>query len=89
MEVTIRGFKVWYLMDVETGLPLAMTLDTINTPDTEHVRPLIDQALANLKGHCRLVSVALDRGFLDGDLLWWLKQARGIDWYCPGKEQCR
>jgi len=87
VEVTIRGFKVWYLMDVETGLPMAMTLDTINTPDTEHVRPLIDQALANLKGHCRLVSVALDRGFLDGDLLWWLKQARGLDWYCPAKEK--
>jgi len=89
VEVTIRGFKVWYLMEVETGLPLAMTLDTINTPDVEHVRPLTDQALANLGRRCRLVSVALDRGFLDGDLLWWLKQARGIDWYCPGKEQCR
>jgi len=45
--------------------------------------------LRGRRNRCRLVSVALDRGFLDGDLLWWLKQARGIDWYCPGKEQCR
>jgi len=30
--------------------------------------------------------VALDRGFLDGDLLWWLKEQQGIDWYCPAKE---
>jgi hypothetical protein len=29
----------------------------------------------------------LDRGFLDGDLLWWLKMERRIDWVCPSKEK--
>jgi hypothetical protein len=47
----------------------------------------VDQARANLGEHGRLASVALDRGFLDGDLLWWLKHERGIDWYCPAKEK--
>jgi hypothetical protein len=87
VEVPVRGFKIWLLMEVETGLPLAMTIDTIETAETVPAKALIDQARENLKGHGRIVSVALDRGFLDGDLLWWLKKKRRIDWVCPSKEK--
>jgi len=87
VEVTIRGFKLWYLMEVETGLPLAFAFDTIEKPEKEHAKAVIDQARANLKGYSRLVKVVLDRGFLDGDLLWWLKKERRIDWVCPSKEK--
>jgi len=87
VEVTVLGFKLWYLMEVETGLPLAFAFDTIEKPEKEHAKAVIDQARANLKGFSRLVSVALDRGFLDGDLLWWLKKVRQIDWVCPSKEK--
>jgi len=87
VEVTVRGFKVWYLMDVATGLPVGFAFDRIEKPEVAHAKAVIDQARANLQGHGRLVSVALDRGFLDGDLLWWLKQERGIEWYCPAKEK--
>ena len=87
VEVSVRGFKLWYLMEVETGLPLAFAFDPIEKPENEHAKAVIDQARANLKGQSRLVSVALDRGFLDGDLLWWLKKERRIDWVCPSKEK--
>ena len=87
VEVSVLGFKLWYLMEVETGLPLAFAFDTIEKPENEHAKAVIDQARANLKGYARLVSVALDRGFLDGDLLWWLKKERRIDWVCPSKEK--
>jgi len=87
VEVNVRGFKLWCLMEVETGLPLAFAFDTIEKPDNEHAKALIDQARANLRGYSRLVKVSLDRGFLDGDLLWWLKKERGIDWVCPSKEK--
>lgn len=86
VEVLVRGFKIWFLMEVETGLPLAMTVDTIETAETTPAKALIDQARENVKGYGRIVSIALDRGFLDGDLLWWLKKERRIDWVCPSKE---
>jgi hypothetical protein len=87
MEVTVLGFKVWYLMCVVTGLPIAFAFDRIEKSEQEHAKELIDQGRANLDGYARLVSVALDRGFLDGDLFWWLKEDRGIEWYCPSKEK--
>jgi hypothetical protein len=87
VKVTLLGFKVWYLMDVKTGIPLAFTFDTINRPDNEHAKTLVSQAIENLKDYATIVSLALDRGFLDGDLLWWLKEEKGIDWVCPSKEQ--
>lgn len=87
VEVSVLGFKVWYLMCVETGLPVAFAFDRIEKSEQEHAKALIDQGRANLAGHAQLVSVALDRGFLDGDLLWWLKQDRGLEWYCPSKEK--
>lgn len=87
VEVTILGFKVWYLMCVETGLPIAFAFDRIEKSEQEHAKELIEQGRANLDGYARLVSVALDRGFLDGDFFWWLKEEQGVEWYCPSKEK--
>lgn len=86
VKVTLLGFKVWYLMDVKTGIPLAFVFDTIERPDNEHAKALVSQAIENLKDYSIIVSVALDRGFMDGDLLWWLKEVKGINWVCPSKE---
>lgn len=87
MKVSVLGFKLWYVMDVETGLPLAMTQDTIETAETTPARALIEQAQKNLKGYGKIVGCAIDRGFLDGDLLWWLANDMGIDWVCPSKNK--
>jgi hypothetical protein len=87
LKVSVCGFKLWYVMDVETGLPLAMVQDTIETAETTPARALIEQAQENVKGYSEIVSCAVDRGFLDGDFLWWLKHDRGIDWVCPSKEK--
>ena len=87
IKVSVRGFKLWYVMDVETGLPVAMFQDTIETAETVPARAIIEQAESNLQGHSQIDSCALDRGFLDGDLLWWLHQSKGINWVCPSKEK--
>ena len=71
-------------MDADSGLPLAMVLDTIEKPENERVRELVNQAKANLGRRSRLEGVAVDRGFLDGDLRWWLAQ-QGLYWVCPAK----
>lgn len=87
VQVSIQGFKAWFLMDTATGLPLSFAFERIEMADTKRAKVLIEQAKANVKGYAKIVSVALDRGFLDGDLLWWLKVEQGICWYCPSKEK--
>ncbi|MFQ5382263.1 MAG: transposase [Dehalococcoidia bacterium] len=89
MKVMVKGFKVWFLMDTGTGLPLSMAFDTIETPETGPARQLVDRARENLGRHGRLASLSIDRGFMDGDLLWWLAHERQIEWVCPGKSKMR
>jgi len=86
-EVMVKGFKMWALMDAETGIPLAIRFSTIEKPENDGVRDIVLQAKKNLEGHCTLVGLAVDRGFLDGDFLYWLKKEEGIDWVCPAKEK--
>jgi hypothetical protein len=81
---TVFGFKAWLLWDPVSGLPMALRFDTIETNDLEHAQQIIEQAISNLGPHARIVSVALDRGFLDGRLLWWLN-TEGILFYIPAK----
>jgi hypothetical protein len=85
LEVSVRGFKVWYLMDVATGIPLAFHFAPIETSETASAKALVVQAQVNLGDRSRLVSLAVDRGFLDGDFLWWLQHERHLDWVCPAK----
>ena len=87
VQVSIQGFKAWFLMDTATGIPLSFAFERIEMADTKRAKALIEQAKANVKGYAKIMSVALDRGFLDGDLLWWLKVEQGVDWYCPAKEK--
>jgi len=47
-----------------------MRFATIEVHDTQLAREVVEQAIANLAGHARIVSLALDRGFMDGPLLW-------------------
>jgi hypothetical protein len=86
LEVPVQGFKTWYVMEAETGIPLAVAFDTINKPENEHARRVVRQAAKNLEGYARIESLAVDRGFLDGDFLWWLKTEQRISWVCPAKE---
>jgi hypothetical protein len=86
LQVHVRGFKVWFLMEVQTGIPVAMTLASIETAEVAPVKELVRQAKENLAGHAVIGNVAVDRGFLDGDLLWWLEHEEKIGWVCPSKE---
>jgi hypothetical protein len=87
VEMQVRGFKVWYLMDVETSIPLAMSMAPIEVAEGVPVKELVQQARKNLGGQSLIVSLSVDRGFLDGDLLWWLEEEERIAWVCPAKEK--
>lgn len=45
---------------------------------------MIAQAIINLGDHAKIASIAIDRGFSDGKLLWWLNK-QGIIFYIPAK----
>lgn len=82
---TVFGFKIWVVWDPNTRLPLAMRFATIEISDIQYAREVIQQAVANLGNHAGIVSIALDRGFIDGALLWWLNAEMNITFYIPAK----
>ena len=84
IRVTIFGFKIWVVWDPNSHLPLAMRFATIETNELVLAKEVIEQAITNLGEHAKIVSIAMDRGFMDGKLLWWLN-SMGIIFFIPAK----
>lgn len=85
VEVTVFGWKVWIVWEATTRIPLALRIDGINVSDNEHALAVLEQAKDNVAQHATLRSVALDRGFLDGKLLWAIEHQLGLLIYVPAK----
>jgi len=81
---TVFGFKIWLVWDPMSGLPIALLFATIEVSDIKYAQDVIQQAVTNLQSHATIASIALDRGFMDGRLLWWLN-IKGILFYIPAK----
>ena len=84
IRVIVFGFKIWVVWDPNSRLPIAMRFATIETHDILLAKEVIEQAITNLGEHAKIVSIAMDRGFMDGKLLWWLN-SKGIIFYIPAK----
>jgi hypothetical protein len=84
VEVTVFGWKVWVVWEPTSKVPLALRIDGINVSDNEHALAALWQAHDNVAGHATIRSVALDRGFLDGKLLWAIEQGHVLV-YIPAK----
>lgn len=82
---TVFGFKIWIVRDPVSRLPLAMRFALIQVADIEMARQVVDQAVENLGSHGTIVSLALDRGFIDGKFLWYLNDTLHITFYTPAK----
>jgi len=80
----VFGFKIWVVWDPNSRLPLAMRFAAIDVHDINFARDVIQQAITNLGDHAGIASIAMDRGFMDGTLLWWLN-TEGIIFYIPAK----
>lgn len=85
IRVTVFGFKIWVVWDQLSHLPLAIRFSTIETNDIIFAQEVIEQAITNLGDHAKIVSIAMDRGFMDGKLLWWL-DGQKITFYIPAKK---
>ncbi|RZB36790.1 MAG: hypothetical protein SRB2_01869 [Desulfobacteraceae bacterium Eth-SRB2] len=80
----VFGFKIWVVCDPNSRLPIAMRFATIEVADINFAKEVIQQAITNMGEHSKITSIAMDRGFIDGTLVWWLK-SKGITFYIPDK----
>ncbi|GEM_PF-4659538 len=88
-----------YLMRIIAGLEFFWHIDPVilhsqalmrlvGFNGSQLAQEVIQQAIDNLGGHATLVSIAIDRGFMDGKLLWWLTSQK-ITFFIPAKSnQC-
>jgi len=84
VKTTVWGWKIWVAWEPVSKIPLAIRIDGINEPDNQHAYDVLAQASHNVAGHATIRSVALDRGFVDGKLLWQIDND-GIYIYIPAK----
>jgi len=82
---TVFGFKLWVVWDANSKLPLAIRFTTIEVADINMAKEVVGQAMSNLGEHARIVSLAFDRGFLDGQFMWWLNE-NNIVFQVPAKK---
>jgi hypothetical protein len=69
-EYWVYGWKVLVLIDVQTRLPLAMKVVTIEADEGAWLLPLLKQAQHNLGTRAHISTIVIDRGYLDGQDLW-------------------
>src|SRR3989442_1779334 len=77
-EYYVYGWKVLVLIDVHTRLPLAMKVVTIEEYEGCWLVPLLEQAQRNLGTRGRIGTIVIDRGYLDGEDLWQVRQPGGL-----------
>ncbi len=78
--VTLYGWKVWAIYEIKTGIPIAIKIDTIEKP----VLSVLEQAKENVKTGSIIDSLVIDRGFLDGKVLYEIDR-QGIEFVIPLK----
>ena len=83
-DYDVSGWKVLVLIEVQTRLPLAMKLVTIQEYEGSWLIPLLEQAQRNLGEQAHIETIVIDRGYLDGEDLWRVHQ-KGIIFVIEGK----
>jgi hypothetical protein len=84
VKVWLYGWKLWAIYELQTGIPLAVKIDTIEKPDNLHVLAVLEQAKENVKETSVIRSLVVDRAFLDGKSLYAIDQ-QGIEFVIPLK----
>lgn len=84
IEVIVHGWKLWGVMECTLGIPLAVKIAPIQTGDRTFTRSILEQAEKNLGKWASIENVVLDRGFIDGEDLWWI-QEKGLHFVIPAK----
>jgi hypothetical protein len=86
VKVTVYGWKVWAIYELQTGIPLAIKIDTVEKPDNLHVVEVLERAKDNVKATSTIRSLVVDRGFLDGKVLYRIHRG-GVEFVIPLKRK--
>lgn len=86
VEVTVFGFRAVVAFEISTQLPVGCIVTKIQRHEMRLARRLVRQVGENLApGGSKVVKVIVDRGFVDGEFLWWLDQ-QGIAFVVPARK---
>jgi hypothetical protein len=85
VRVTVYGWKIWAIYELNTGIPLAIKVDTIEKPDNLHILAVLEQAKKNVAPRSTIRTLVVDRGLLDGKVLFAINQ-QGIEFVIPLKK---
>lgn len=86
IDVTVWGFKLIALFAVGVKIPVAIKVVQIQRHESNFTKSLIETAIKNLGSHSKIVELMADRGFLDGETLWWLHNTKKINFVIPAKK---
>lgn len=80
----VYGWRLIALVDLMTLIPIAIKIVQIQEHEAPHLLELVAQAQRNLAPYSRIVSLVVDRAYVDGATLYQLDQ-QGIIWYLVAK----
>jgi len=80
----VFGWRLIVLVDLVTLIPLALKIVQIQEHEAPHLLGLLAQAQQNLAPYNRIVSLVVDRAYVDGATLYQVAQ-QGIRWYLMAK----
>lgn len=86
IKVDVFGFKVGAMVCAGTLIPIAIKVEKIQVSDESFTRKLTEQGIKNIGDHGKIKRILIDRGFLDGEDLWWLHKEKGIEFVVPAKK---
>jgi len=88
IPVTTYGFKLLIIRGVKSRQVVAAKVIKIDEDAREYALPLLQQAIKNI-GEDKIKLLLIDRGFIDGIILWKIKHNLGIDFIVPLKKDMR
>jgi len=80
----VYGWRLIALVDLVTLIPIAIKIVKIQEHEAPHLLELLTQAQQNLAPHSRIVSLVVDRAYVDGPTLYQVDQ-QGLIWYLVAK----
>lgn len=83
---TTYGFKLLAVYEVRTRIIVAAKIVKIQESESNYTLDMLKFAQKNLKvGDKKIKTFLIDRGFIDGQTLWQIKNIYGVDFVIPSK----
>lgn len=83
---TTYGFKLFAVYEVNTRIIVAAKIVKIQESESNYTVEMLKLAQKNLEvGNKKIKTLLIDRGFIDGQTLWQIKNVYGVNFVIPSK----